>query len=145
MSPTSATSSIWIYPTSLMSMCTALDARDVQVKGESPLLSAMRTKVSICVASRRRFVRTSLLMRTNLSTPKRLGHARATRRPRSSRIVAVAAASLAMANPMATARMANQISSPMVHAMAGVQVVAEAVNNASTRPATAFGPAASFV
>jgi len=124
-----------------MSMCTALDARDVQAKGESPLLSAMRTKVSICVASRRRFVRTFLLMRTNLSTPKRLGHARATRRPRSSRIVAVAGASLAMA----TARMANQISSPMVHAMAGIQAVAKAVNNASTRPATEFGPPASFV
>jgi hypothetical protein len=51
--------------------------------------------------------------------------------------VAVAAASLAMANPMATARMANQISSPMVHAMAGVQAVAE-VTNASTRLVTEF-------
>ncbi len=66
--------------------------------------------------------------------------ARATRRPRSSRIVAVSDASLAMANPMATARMGNQISSPMVHAMAGVQVVAE-VTNASTRPTTEFGQA----
>jgi hypothetical protein len=39
---------------------------------------------------------------------------------------------------MATARMANQISSPMVHEMAGVQAVAEAVNNASTRLVTEF-------
>jgi len=40
--------------------------------------------------------------------------------------------------------MGNQITSPMVHAMAGVQVVAE-VTNASTRPATEFGPPDSFV
>ena len=94
-------------------------------------------------------------MRITLSTPRRPGRARATRRPRSSRIGAVAGASLAMANPTATARMANQITSPivdatadaslvmanqitspMVDAMAGVQVAAEAANNTSTRPVT---------
>jgi hypothetical protein len=41
---------------------------------------------------------------------------------------------------MATARMPNQISSPMVHAMTGVQVAAE-VTNASTRLVTEFGEA----
>jgi len=71
-------------------------------------------------------------MRITLSTPRRLARARATRRPRSSRIGAVDGASLAMANPMATVRMGNQITSPMVDAMAGVQAAAEATNNAST-------------
>ena len=89
-------------------------------------------------------------MRITLSTPRRLARARATRRPRSSRIGAVDGVILAMANPTATARMGNQItspmvdamadaslvmgnqiSSPMVDAMAGVQVEAEAANNAS--------------
>ena len=80
-------------------------------------------------------------MRITLSTPRRPGRARATRRPRSSRIGAVAGASLAMANPMATARMGNQITSPMVDAMVGVQAAAEDANNASTRPVTEFGQA----
>jgi len=53
----------------------------------------------------------------------------------------VAAASLAMANPMATARMGNQITSPMVDAMAGVQAAGEV---ASTRPVTEFGQAVIF-
>ncbi len=75
-------------------------------------------------------------MRIILSIPKRLARARATRRPRSSRIGAVAGASLVMANPTATARLAQQITSPMVDAMAGVQVAAEAANNTSTRPVT---------
>ena len=77
-------------------------------------------------------------MRITLSTPRRPGRARATRRPRSSRIGAVAGVSLAMANPMATARMANQITSPMVGARAGVQAAGE-VANASTRLVTEFG------
>ena len=80
-------------------------------------------------------------MRITLSTPRRPGRARATRRPRSSRIGAVAGASLAMANPMATARMGNQISNPTVDAIAGVQAAAEDANNASTRPVTEFGQA----
>ena len=78
-------------------------------------------------------------MRITLSTPRRLARARATRRPRSSRIGAVDGVILAMANPTATARMENQITSPMVDAMAGVQVAAEAANNASTRPVNEFG------
>jgi ATP-dependent RNA helicase RhlE len=69
--------------------------------------------------------------------------------PRSSRIGAVAGASLAMANPLATARMGNQISNPTatarmgnqisnptVDAIAGVQAAAEDANNASSRPVT---------
>ena len=76
-------------------------------------------------------------MRITLSTPKRLDRAKATRRPRSSRIGAVAGASLAMANPMATALMANRITSPMVGAMAGVQAAGE-VANASPRLVTDF-------
>ena len=79
-------------------------------------------------------------MRITLSTPRRPGRARATRRPRSSRIGAVDGVSLAMANPMATARMENQITSPMVGAMVGVQAAGE-VANASTRPVTEFGQA----
>jgi len=43
-----------------------------------------------------------------------------------------------MANPTAIARMANQITNPMV----GVQVAAEDANNASIRPVTEFGQAA---
>ena len=66
-------------------------------------------------------------MRITLSTPRRLALAKATRLPRSSRIGAVAGASLAMA---------NQITSPRVDAMADVQVAAEAANNTSTRPVT---------
>ena len=80
-------------------------------------------------------------MRITLSTPRRLARARATRRPRSSRIGAVDGVILAMANPTATARMGNQITSPMVGAMAGVQVVAEDANNASIGPVTEFGQA----
>ena len=70
-------------------------------------------------------------MRTTLSTPRRLARVRATRRPRSSRTGAAAGASLVMENPTATARIENQITSPMVDAMAGVQVAAEDANNAS--------------
>ena len=77
-------------------------------------------------------------MRDILSTPRRLARARATRRPRSSRIGAVDGVILAMANPTATARMGNQITSPMVDAMVGVQVAAEAANNASIGPVTEF-------
>ena len=97
-------------------------------------------------------------MRIILSTPKRLARAKATRRPRSSRIGAVDGVILAMANPTATARRgnqiispkvdamanptatarrANQITSPMVGAMAGVQAAGE-VANASTRLVTDF-------
>ena len=79
-------------------------------------------------------------MRITLSTPRRPGRARATRRPRSSRIGAVDGVSLAMVNPTATARTANQITSPMVDAMAAVQAAGE-VANASTRPVTEFGQA----
>jgi hypothetical protein len=35
--------------------------------------------------------------------------------------------------------MGNQITNPMVDAMVGVQAVAEAANNASTRPVNEFG------
>ena len=77
-------------------------------------------------------------MRITLFTPRRLARARATRRPRSSRIGAVAGVSLAMANPTATARMGNQITSPMVDERAGVQAAGEV---ASTRPVTEFGQA----
>ena len=80
-------------------------------------------------------------MRTILSTLRRPGRARATRRLRSSRIGAVAGADLAMANPTAVARMANQITNPLVGAMVGVQVAAEDANNASIRPVTEFGQA----
>ena len=78
-------------------------------------------------------------MRATLSTLRRPGRARATRRLRSSRIGAVADADLAMANPTAVARMANQITNPLVGAMVGVQVAAEDANNASIRPVTEFG------
>ena len=78
-------------------------------------------------------------MRATLSTLRRLARARATRRLRSSRIGAVADADLAMANPTAVARMANQITNPLVGAMVGVQVAAEDANNASIRPVTEFG------
>jgi hypothetical protein len=104
----------------------------------------MRTKVSICVVLRRRFVRISLLMRTNLSTLRRPGLARATRRPRSSRIEAVAGAGRAITNPTVAARMGNQITNPMVDAMVGVQAAAEAVNNANSRPVTEFGEGVIF-
>ena len=98
-------------------------------------------------------------MKITLSTPRRLARARATRRPRSSRIGAVDG--VILANPTATARMGNQITnpmvdamadaslvmgnqitSPMVDAMAGVQVAAEAANNASIGPVNEFGQAA---
>ena len=77
-------------------------------------------------------------MRTTLSTPRKLARVRATRRLRSSRIGAAAGADLAMANPTAVARMANQITNPPVGAMVGVQVAAEDANNASIRPVTEF-------
>ena len=77
-------------------------------------------------------------MRTILSTLRRPGRARATRRLRSSRIGAVARADLAMANPTAVARMANQITNPLVGATVGVQVAVEDANNASIGPVTEF-------
>ena len=77
-------------------------------------------------------------MRTILSTLRRPGRARATRRLRSSRIGAVAGADLAMANPRAVARMANQITNPLVGATVGVQVAVEDANNASIGPVTEF-------
>ena len=77
-------------------------------------------------------------MRTILSTLRRPGRARATRRLRSSRIGAVAGADLAMANPTAVARMANQITNPMVGATGGGQVAVEDANNASSGPVTEF-------
>ena len=80
-------------------------------------------------------------MRATLSTLRRPGRARATRRLRSSRIGAVAGAGLAMANPTAAVRMGNQITKPKVGAMVGVQAAAEAANNASIGPVTEFGQA----
>ena len=77
-------------------------------------------------------------MRTILSTLRRLARARATRRPRRSRIVAVAGASLVMENPTAAARTANQITNPIMDAIDGVQAAAEAANNASIGPVTEF-------
>ena len=71
-------------------------------------------------------------MRIILSTPRRPGRARATRRPRSSRIGAAAGVSPAMA---------NQITSPMVDARAGVQAAGE-VANVSNRLVTEFGDVA---
>ena len=120
-------------------MCTALVARDVQARGASPLLSAMRTKVRICVVLRRLFVRTSLLMRTNLSTLRMPGHARGIRHPRSSKIGAAAGAIRAIINLTVTTLRENQITNPMVDAMVGIQVEAEAVNNTNSRPVTEFG------
>ncbi len=81
-------------------------------------------------------------MRATLSTLRRPGRARATRRLRSSRIGAEDDVSLAMANPTATVRMGKQITSPMVGARAGVQAAAEAANNASIGPVNEFGQAA---
>ncbi len=80
-------------------------------------------------------------MRITLSTPRRLGHARETRRPRSSRTGAVAGAGRAMADPTAVAQMGNQITNPTVGAMVGVQVAAEAANNTSIGAVTEFGQA----
>ena len=77
-------------------------------------------------------------MMATLSTLRRPGRARATRRLRSSRIGAVAGADLAMANPTAVARMANQITNPLVGATVGVQVAVEDANNASIGPVTEF-------
>ena len=77
-------------------------------------------------------------MRTILSTLRRLARARATRRPRSSRIVAVAGASLVMENPTAAARTANQITNPIMDAMVGV-LIADEVANVSNRLVTEFG------
>ena len=77
-------------------------------------------------------------MMATLSTLRRPGRARATRRLRSSRIGAVAGADLAMANPTAAARMANQITNPTAGAIVGVQAAAEAANNASIGPVTEF-------
>ena len=51
----------------------------------------------------------------------------------------MAGASLAMANPMATARMGNQITNLMVEERVGVQAVAEDENNASTSIVTESG------
>ena len=79
-------------------------------------------------------------MRDILSTLRRLARVRATRRPRSSRIGGAVGASLAMANPTATARMTNQITSPMVDAMVGVLIAGE-VANVSNRLVTEFGAA----
>ena len=77
-------------------------------------------------------------MRTILSTLRRPGRARATRRLRSSRIGAVAGAGLTMANPTAAARMGNQITNPTVGAIVGVQAAVEAANNASIGHVTEF-------
>jgi len=79
-------------------------------------------------------------MRTNLSTPRMPGHARGTRHPKSSRIGAAVVANLVIINSVPSARMGNQITSPMVDARAGVQAAGE-VANASTRPVTEFGQA----
>ena len=69
-------------------------------------------------------------MRATPSTLRRPGHARATRHLRGTRIEAAVGTIHAITNPMATARMRNQIHNPMVFAMAGAG--AEAVNNIST-------------
>jgi len=92
-------------------------------------------------------------MRATLSTPRRPGLARATRRQRSSRIGGVVGASREITNLTAAvarkgnqitnltavARKGNQITNLMVDGRVGVQAVAEAVNNASTRLVTEFG------
>jgi fructose-1,6-bisphosphatase/sedoheptulose 1,7-bisphosphatase-like protein len=101
----------------------------------------MRTKASICAVSRRRFVKISLLMRTNLSTLRRPVHARGIRRPRSNRIGAGGGAIHAITNPAVAAQMGNQITNPMVDVMVGVQAAAEAVINTNFRPVTEFGEA----
>ena len=88
---------------------------------------------------RRLFVRTSLLMRTNLSTLRMPGHARGIRHPRSSKIGAAAGAIRAIINLTVTTLRENQITNPMVDAMVGIQVEAEAVNNTNSRPVTEFG------
>jgi len=78
-------------------------------------------------------------MRDILSTPRRLARARATRRPRSSRIGDVVGASREITNLTAVARMGNQITNLMVEERVGVQAVAEDENNASTRLVTESG------
>ena len=82
-------------------------------------------------------------MRTTLSTQRKLARARATRRPRSSRIVVVAGASLVMGNPTAAAQTANQITNPIMDATVGVQT-AGGVANVSISPVTELGPPDSF-
>ena len=69
-------------------------------------------------------------MRATHSTPRKPGRARVARHLRGTRIEAAVGAILAITNPMANARMRNQINNPMVFAMAGAG--AEAVNNIST-------------
>jgi len=69
-------------------------------------------------------------MRATHSTLRRPGHARATRHLRGTRIEAAVGAILAITNPIATARMRNQINNPMVDVMADAG--AEVVNNIST-------------
>ena len=76
-------------------------------------------------------------MRATLSTPRRLARARATRRPRSSRIGDVVGASREITNPTAVAQMVNQITSPMVDATVGV-LIADEVANVSNRLVTEF-------
>ena len=85
-------------------------------------------------------------MKNTLSTRRKPGRARAKRRlRRSSRIriaaVAVADDSLAKESPTTTVREGTRIIDPRVDAIVGGPVVAGAVNNASTGPATEFGDA----
>ena len=73
-------------------------------------------------------------MKTNHSTLRKPGRARAKRRPRRSRIriAVVADASLAKASPTTTAQKGGRMTDPRVDAIEGSLVAVEDVNNAIT-------------
>ena len=82
-------------------------------------------------------------MKTNLSTLRKPGRARAKRRLRRSRIriAAVVDDSPGKASPTTTAQKGGRIIDPRVDAIAGSPVTAEDVNNAITGHVIEFGKA----
>ena len=81
-------------------------------------------------------------MKTNLSTQRKPGRARAKRRlRRSSRIRAVADDSLAKESPTTTVREGTRIIDPRVDAIVDSPVAVEAVNDAIAGPVIEFGDA----
>ena len=82
-------------------------------------------------------------MKTNHSTLRKPGRARAKRRPRRSRIriAVVADASLAKASPTTTDREGTRIIDPRVDAIVDSPVAVEAVNDAIAGPVIEFGDA----
>ena len=79
-------------------------------------------------------------MRATHSTPRKPGRVRVARHLRGTRIEAAVGAILAITNPMATARMQNQITNPIMVAMVGVQT-AGGVVNVNIGPINEFGQA----